>query len=356
MSGILKERREALGRDIREIAQVTRIKGSYLRSIEEEDYGKLPVEVYTRGYIKEYAEFLGIPSDTALNPYERYLENKRAAKGKEPVEKSSVFISAQESHDDLELIKKIISSESDETPFTSEEEPRKSILPGKIVWVFLLVVAAIGIYALIPRQESAPPPVPTPLQEQQAKAPGAQNPPVALNNPGEQAAKGRAETKGSNETAPMPPQGTPAKPDSNTAAKSPAASGNEKAPARGAEQKENTTAPKKHSLYIAAAGKSWIRVIIDGSEKREMMLNPGEKVNFGADKNIILKIGNAAGVALKYDGKEIKDLGGEGEVVNLSFPAVKTQQPAPDKKKDSGEGSNSRPEPTELKTSEPSVR
>lgn len=341
MSGILKERRESLGRDISEIAQVTRIKGSYLRSIEEEDYGKLPVEVYTRGYIKEYAEFLGIPADAALGPYEKYLEAKKASKGKEPVEKSSPFISAKDSHDDLELIRKIIANESEETSVPLDEEPRKNILSGRIIWVFLLVTAAVGIYALIPRQESAPPvpPVPPAVQEQ-AKAPETQPAPPAPGTPEEQAAKGQAETKGL---------------DNAPAMKGPAAGGAEKTPAKGAEQREVAVQPKKkHSLDITATGRTWVQMIIDGSERREMTLNPGEKANVGADKHIVLKIGNAAGVALRYDGKEMRNLGEEGEVVTLNFPAAKPSQPAPPKEQDSGENASDQPEPTEQRSSEPS--
>ena len=82
MSKLLKKQREDLGRDLKEVAAHTRIKESCLRSIEEEDYDKMPIEVYTRGYIKEYAKYLGMPIDPALVPYEIYLEVKLTTKGK----------------------------------------------------------------------------------------------------------------------------------------------------------------------------------------------------------------------------------------------------------------------------------
>ena len=49
MSKFLKERRIELGKELKEIASTTRIKGAYLKSIEEEEFDKLPVEVYTKG-------------------------------------------------------------------------------------------------------------------------------------------------------------------------------------------------------------------------------------------------------------------------------------------------------------------
>src|SRR5208283_2750656 len=90
MSKLLKERREGLGKELQAIAEVTRIKGAYLRSIEEEEFEKLPVQVYTRGYIREYAEFLGIPADIALEPYEKYIRENKAGKEKETYSEKTV--------------------------------------------------------------------------------------------------------------------------------------------------------------------------------------------------------------------------------------------------------------------------
>lgn len=73
MGNVLKERREELGKNIKEIAKITRVRANYLKAIEEEEFSTLPIPVYTKGYIKEYAKFLGVPVDLALAPYERYL-------------------------------------------------------------------------------------------------------------------------------------------------------------------------------------------------------------------------------------------------------------------------------------------
>src|SRR5512143_2883894 len=77
MDKALKERREQLGKEIDDIASVTRIKASYLRAIEQEDFARLPDNVYTRGYIRQYAQFLGVPPDALINAYEGYLKSKK---------------------------------------------------------------------------------------------------------------------------------------------------------------------------------------------------------------------------------------------------------------------------------------
>ena len=82
MSKLFRTKREDLGRKISEAATSTRIKESCLVAIEEEDYDKLPIEVYARGYIKEYAKYLNLPVEDGLSPYEKYLEMKRGPKEK----------------------------------------------------------------------------------------------------------------------------------------------------------------------------------------------------------------------------------------------------------------------------------
>jgi transcriptional regulator with XRE-family HTH domain len=70
---ILKERREELGRDIHEVADLLKIRTDYLRAIEEDDVAKLPAPVYTIGYIRCYAKFLGIDAGSIVQYYAKNL-------------------------------------------------------------------------------------------------------------------------------------------------------------------------------------------------------------------------------------------------------------------------------------------
>lgn len=49
---------------LEEVEETTKIRARYLRALEEEDYGELPEPVFTRGFLRTYARFLG------LNPAE----------------------------------------------------------------------------------------------------------------------------------------------------------------------------------------------------------------------------------------------------------------------------------------------
>jgi hypothetical protein len=65
----LRAAREARGLDLRDAAQQTRISISYLKAIEDEDFSKLPGKVFVKGFLKNYAKFLGLPEDEVMKRY-----------------------------------------------------------------------------------------------------------------------------------------------------------------------------------------------------------------------------------------------------------------------------------------------
>jgi cytoskeletal protein RodZ len=60
---ILKETRENRSLNLSDIADILKIRRKYLESIELGDYSDIPGKAYINGYIKMYAEYLGIPSE-----------------------------------------------------------------------------------------------------------------------------------------------------------------------------------------------------------------------------------------------------------------------------------------------------
>jgi len=61
--------REARGLDLRDAAQQTRISINYLKALEEEDFSKLPGEVFVKGFLKNYARFLRLPEEEVVRRY-----------------------------------------------------------------------------------------------------------------------------------------------------------------------------------------------------------------------------------------------------------------------------------------------
>ncbi|MEK6590501.1 MAG: helix-turn-helix domain-containing protein [Nitrospinota bacterium] len=56
----LKSIREMKGITLDEISKKTRIKVSYLKALEDEDFGQLPAEVFSRGFLRAYAKYLSL--------------------------------------------------------------------------------------------------------------------------------------------------------------------------------------------------------------------------------------------------------------------------------------------------------
>lgn len=67
-------------------------------------------------------------------------------------------------------------------------------------------------------------------------------------------------------------------------------------------------------LMITCVERTWVSAVIDGSEKKEFMLNPEEMIVLHAKDRFELLIGNAGGVKLILNGKDTEFTGESGEV------------------------------------------
>ncbi|MFZ5908032.1 MAG: helix-turn-helix domain-containing protein [Nitrospirota bacterium] len=76
-----------------------------------------------------------------------------------------------------------------------------------------------------------------------------------------------------------------------------------------------------HTLGIHANDTTWLFVMIDQTETRELLMQPGEILQLKAKQGFSLKIGNAGGVKLVFDGKDIGRIGENGAVVNIDLPS-----------------------------------
>src|SRR4249920_3140965 len=65
----LEEARKKKGISIREAAEATKIRGDYLQRFEGNHFDIGLTEIYTRGFLRTYANFLRLPADRILNDY-----------------------------------------------------------------------------------------------------------------------------------------------------------------------------------------------------------------------------------------------------------------------------------------------
>ncbi|GEM_PF-2903273 len=66
---VLKTERKKQKKSLKGIARALKIRVEYLRAIEEDDYRLLPAEIYTKAYLRLYANLLGLESDFILDLY-----------------------------------------------------------------------------------------------------------------------------------------------------------------------------------------------------------------------------------------------------------------------------------------------
>jgi cytoskeleton protein RodZ len=79
----LREARLRQGLDLAEIEQATKIRTRYLRALEEEQFELLPAQTYVKGFLKSYADQLGLDGDLYVEEF-----NSRYATEEEPVQPS----------------------------------------------------------------------------------------------------------------------------------------------------------------------------------------------------------------------------------------------------------------------------
>ena len=100
----LREARERQGLGYPEIELATKIRAKYIRALEEEDFTSLPGDAYIRGFLRTYADYLGLDGEIYVDEYaSRFLtswrdelpprpERRRIRTGGRPIDRRVVLI------------------------------------------------------------------------------------------------------------------------------------------------------------------------------------------------------------------------------------------------------------------------
>jgi cytoskeletal protein RodZ len=258
---ILRKKREESGQDLRDISNVLRIKYDYLKSLEEGSFEKLPQEVYVKGYIREYAEYLQIDPQAAIDAYVQQIAPSLP--------------------------------EQKETLETAPKKRKRSKAGYLFLLVCVILVAIPLAYKVFQPDEIAV--SDNPQQSENA---------VSSSQPG--TVKGE----------PSSPAGTSPKPVSTQIQQPPLLPSAQATK----ETVRKVTEPGGQVLKVFATDTTWILVRIDSSHSKEMILKPGESAEWHAEKGFSLTIGNASGIRLLFNGKEMKNLGEKGQVIKIDLP------------------------------------
>jgi len=86
----LKHERELRGVTLEAISGTTKIHIRFLQALEDNNFDELPGEVFTRGYIKSYADIIGSDPEETLNVYEEFVGNKVPINNLDSVDQSNI--------------------------------------------------------------------------------------------------------------------------------------------------------------------------------------------------------------------------------------------------------------------------
>lgn len=81
----LKAAREELGKSLSDMGQLTRIKVQQLQGLEEDNYDSIPAPMYVRGFMKLYAQKLGLNHEPLVEMYERIRKGEPAVPEEGPL-------------------------------------------------------------------------------------------------------------------------------------------------------------------------------------------------------------------------------------------------------------------------------
>jgi cytoskeletal protein RodZ len=87
----LAKKRVALGYSIRDVEKAIRIRADYIEDLEAGKYDRLPPDVFVRGFIKSYANFLKLDPDKVMKLYQKergMIETVKKASAGAPIVKS----------------------------------------------------------------------------------------------------------------------------------------------------------------------------------------------------------------------------------------------------------------------------
>lgn len=138
----LRREREIRGISLKEIADATKISKRFLEAIERNDHKTLPAPVFTRGFVREYARYLGLNAEEMVNRY------NYAAAGDERVEKSL----------HLERLTNPQPPPKPPKPVTIRGIPRPYARIDRnliVTFVLLVAVAGVAVWAVRYRKEGA---------------------------------------------------------------------------------------------------------------------------------------------------------------------------------------------------------
>jgi len=269
----LRREREKQNLTIKDIEQGTSIRSLYIDAIETGEYQTLPGEVYTKGFIRNYANFLKLDPDACV---EQYLAEKSPA---DTIE-----------NEINEFREAPVVKQHRPKPTAAHQQPSKSSGGGgsmALVAASLLLIVG-GAFVLLGFTD-----------DKTADRKTARPAPVA-------AARGVAQ----------------AIPEENESEKVVLPSSSPSVSSENAAEpvsKRKAAASSDVEIVASFTDQCWTRVVADGQVVYEGIPSPGNTLTWTGKDSIAITMGNAGAIELTHNGQRLGKAGNVGQVVDKVF-------------------------------------
>jgi cytoskeleton protein RodZ len=264
---VLEKARKQRGLTLDEVEHATKIRKRYLAGLEREDFGALPDAVYVRGFLKTYANYLGLDGEELSRELKDRRKPRRERGAAYGVPYGTPYGTSKTSDFDRPLIN------PGELSASRRSIPKATILT--LLVALLALAAVVGVLYYVGR--------------------GVQ---ISGENPSPPARPSEEQAAGSSK---QEPDGAPQE---------------EKKEAAGAAEPQ----PDSLTVVVRVEGApSWLSILADGNLRYEQIAQPGFSQTFEAQREISIRTGNAGAVGVEVNGQDLGKLGESGEVLTKDF-------------------------------------
>ena len=308
LGDLLRRSREERHIDLDEVVRVTRIRRHSLEALENEEWSKLPSEVFVKGFLKSYAEFLGLDNEMVLNhylrssPFQRYKPQvlKEISTGPRRLHliiiallalaliAAGIYLKGRnisvigkafqylETQSSVEKGEDVVKKEGYRV---QDDKEKETLFLADETLVEKGEEAASRPKSI---EDTIVPEGPTITEETEEVV--------------------RKEEKVALESKPTEDTTIP------------------EGPTIPVETKDESPLSPRFILAASVNSLTWIAMYIDDEPVKEYLLQPGDKMRWEADRGFDILVGNAGGIEFFLNGREVGPLGPEGKVVRLKLP------------------------------------
>jgi cytoskeletal protein RodZ len=275
IGAVLEKARRERGLSLRDVEDATKIRTRYLEGLEREDFSVLPDAVYVQGFLKTYANFLGLNGDEMA----RDLRNRRSPRRD----------LQQPSYEPLQ-------SSEFERPLMSPGglagAERRRVSGAAILTVALALLVIAGVigalyYVGVQSSESGAP------EDRQAQPERAEDPPPEQEQPAPEQNAPEQRREPAEERAATPSR---------------------------VQADEEASAAETVSVTLAVADSpAGLTVTVDGTVAADVFAQPGFSQTFVGEVMVTVSTANAGAVEATVDGEELGRLGYYGQPLTREF-------------------------------------